>query len=94
MSELEERLGAVLSGPSQLRRLSEMASRLMGGGGAEPAGEPAPAHDRDRGRRLLEALGPYLDEERRSRLQRSLRLASTAKIAASALGKTGNSHGV
>ena len=94
MSELEERLGAVLSDPAQLRRLSEMASRLMGGG-SEPPKEAAPAApDRDRGKRLLEALGPYLDEGRRDRLQRSLRLASTARIAAAALGKTGGSRGL
>lgn len=94
MSELEDRLGAVLSDPAQLRRLSEMASRIMGGGG-EPPKETAPAApDRNRGKRLLEALGPYLDEERRGRLQRALHLASTARIAAAALGKTGIGHGL
>ena len=95
MSELEDRLGAVLSDPAQLRRLSEMASRIMGGGGGEPSKEAAPAApDRNRGKRLLEALGPYLDEERRGRLQRALHLASTARIAAAALGKTGIGHGL
>lgn len=95
MSELENRLSAVLSDPAELRRLSEMASRLMGGGAPEPPKEEAPKPPAgDRGKKLLEALGPYLDEERRGRLKRALRLASTAKLAASVLGRTGGDHGV
>lgn len=108
MSELEDRLNAVLSDPAQLSRLSEMAARLMGGSpdrGEDPppeagADRPGPvsrllkSSGRSRGKPLLEALSPYLDEERRRRLERALRLASTARIAASALGQMGGDHGL
>ena len=51
MSELEDRLSAVLSDPQQLQRLTQMASQLMGGlspGGEAPASSetaaPPPAN--------------------------------------------------
>jgi len=45
MSELEERLNAVLSDPAELSRLTQMASRLMGGAGEKtpPEKEAAPS---------------------------------------------------
>ena len=105
MSELEDRIGAVLSDPEQMGRLTRMAQQLMGGGAPEPSPEgQGPGKEKGpqrrsfkgsgRGKPLLEALGPYLDEERRRRLERALRLASTARIAASVLGKTGGDDGI
>ena len=43
---------------------------------------------------LLAAVGPYLDEGRRRRLERALRLASTARLAGTALEKLGGLDGL
>lgn len=102
MSELEERIGAVLSDPEQLSRLTQMASKLMGGAGPkEEAPPPAPGLGSllktvgSAGRKpLLDALSPYLDEDRRRRLARALRLAATARLAESAFREMGGSDGL
>ena len=113
MSELEERLNAVLSDPGEMERLTKMAQRLLGGAGedggqpeaaAAPAAEPsglgaalgqALGKLRAGGRPpLLQAVGPYLDEGRRRRLERALRLASTARMAGTALEKMGGLDGL
>ena len=113
MSELEDRLQAVLSDPAELDRLTQMASRLMGSLGDPPPekAEDPPEPDsgglspallskvmgvlKGKGRApLLDGVGPYLDEERRHRLERALRLASTARLAGSALEKLGGSDGL
>ena len=112
MSQLEDRIGAVLSDPGELSRLSEMARQLMGNlsgeGGAAPKPErtpeaPFPAEALGRllgslrGQKpvpLAEAVGPYLDQGRRERLSRALRLAAAAKMAAPALRELGGGHGL
>ena len=114
MSELEDRLNAVLSNPAEFSRLSEMARRLMGGAEAESSdAAPAPKQERDvlsalpamlgqalgglgKSRRpaLLEAVSPYLDDGRQRRLERALRLASTAKLAGTALRQMGGENGL
>ncbi len=43
MSELEERLNAVLSDPEQMGRIAQMASRLMGSLPPQESGPPAAA---------------------------------------------------
>ena len=59
MSELEDRLNAVLSNPAELSRLSEMARRLMGGAEAESSdAAPAPKQERD----VLSALPAMLGQ--------------------------------
>ena len=110
MSELEDRLQAVLSDPGEMERLSKMAQRILGGAeteeAAESAAEPPPAGLgaalgqalgalRVGGKPpLLQAVGPYLDEERRRRLERALRLAFTARMAGTALEKMGGFDGL
>ena len=104
MSELEDRLSAVLSDPGELDRLAKMARRLMGGGPAEesppPSGLPAGAAallgslSGNKKPPILDAVGPYLDEGRRERLSRALRLASAARAVLPLLRETGAVHGL
>ncbi len=108
MSGLEERLQAVLSDPAELARLSDMARQLMGGAGKEapPTGDAAPPKEaapperapgpmkKRSGPPLLQAVGPYLDEDRRRRLERALRLASAARTAGAALEQLGGLDGL
>ena len=108
MSELEEKIGAVLSDPEQLSRLTRMASRLMGA-----APEPAPEEQSEPaggglggvikklmgkaasgGPSRADAVAPYLDRERRTRLEKALRLASTARMAGEALEEMGGLDGL
>ena len=127
MSELEERLNAVLSDPEQLQRLTQMASQLMGGlspagetpgpGGGSPAAPPdhtpaAAPHPLGGGALpamlarvmqnmkpgkpspLLDAMAPYLNDTRRAKLERSLRIASAARMAGSAFKGMGGGNGL
>ena len=107
MSELEERLRSVLSDPGELDRLSKMARQLMGGGPAAssaaeenatapPAGAIKLLQELASGKKppLLDAVGPYLDDERRERLSRALRLASAARTTLPALRELGGFHGL
>jgi hypothetical protein len=107
MSELEERLNAVLSNPGELDRLAKMARQLMQGDAPEPQpsretgpGLPAGAAKLLRelagGKKppLLDAIGPYLAEGRRERLGRALRLASAARTALPALRELGGFRGL
>lgn len=128
MSELEDRLNAVLSDPAELSRLTQMASQLMGslGGGhgassqaaPPPAEEATPAQETDplsgldlgaisaalgpmlknmkpRKNPLVDAIAPYLDEGRRRKLERSMRIAAAARLAGGALHGLGeNGHGL
>lgn len=115
VSELEEKIGQLLSDPNEMEKLAQMASQLMGGmmpGAPEkessPAREPSggdPAFadtltrlmgmlqgSRDRPS-LAEALGPYLAEPRRRRLEKALRVAQMAKLAGSAFADMGGGGG-
>ncbi len=107
MSELEDRLHAVLSDPGELDRLAKMARQLMGGGPASspppedsapglPAGALKLLRELTAGKKppLLDAVGPYLDDERRERLARALRLAAAARRALPALRELGGVHGL
>ncbi|MBQ7736882.1 MAG: hypothetical protein IJT62_03485 [Oscillospiraceae bacterium] len=65
------------------------------GGGLPPALGKMLRDLRGRGKPpLLEGVGPYLDPERRARLERALRLASTARLAGSAWEKMGGWDGL
>ena len=120
MSELEDRLNAVLSDPEQLQRLTQMATQLMGNlapsgesaGAASEAPVPAPAGVSGDGALpamiaqvmqhmqsgkpspLLSAMGPYLNEVRRAKLERSLRIASAARLAGNTFRGMGGFHGL
>ena len=119
MSELEDRINAVLSDPQQLQQLTEMASRLMGGlssGGeaSTPAEASSPAATNPLGNTglpamltqvmqnmkpgkkspLLDAMAPYLNDQRRAKLERSLHIASAARLAGNAFKNMGGGHGL
>ena len=98
MDGLEDKLNAILSDPDAMGRISEMAKELMGSSreekrsdGEEPLLKRAAALMRGGALRseetaLLDALRPFLSDERRARLDRAIkiaRLASLARMAAS-----------
>lgn len=99
MSELEERLNAVLGDPQQMERIARMASKLMGsiapeGGGSDPqltglVGKVAAAMNGGGKRGLMASLGPHLAPARRARLEKALRIASAANLAAAMMGEMG-----
>lgn len=108
MSELEERLNAVLNDPQQMAQIAEMASSLMGS--IAPEGGASPPQ-RDDGvlslaeklakefssgtdqQRLLRGLAPYLSEERRQRLEKALRFSSAAKLVSAVFPAEGGGEG-
>ena len=104
MSELEERLNAVLSDPQQMEKIAQMASRLMGSIAPEEKSASSPGMDpklmglvgrvaaslNGGGKRqLMAGLGPYLAEGRRARLEKALRLAAAASLAVEFMGELG-----
>ena len=103
MSEFEDKLHAILSDPKEMERITRLAGELMGGGGAEaPPGAGAPdaglpqrlasllggAGSGDKAA-LVSALAPYLQPERRARLQKALRLAGVLRLAGATLREEG-----
>ena len=108
MSEFDETLHSVLSNPEAMDQIMALAQSLSGGTGKErepleEADEPQTICEgktladqvmgsNDPGTELLHALGPYLKEERRKRLDRALELARTTRLirtAVSAMSGTG-----
>ena len=102
MSELEERLNAVLSDPQQMEKIAQMASRLMGSIAPEESSPPgmdprlmglvgrvAASLNGGGKRQLMAGLGPYLAEGRRARLEKALRLAAAASLAVEFMGELG-----
>lgn len=110
MSELEDRLNALLQSPEDMNRLAAMASQLMGqiapeGGAEEKTAAPffgggavqeIVKNLGGNGSRgeLLKGMTPYLSPARARRLERALRVASAAKIATAALGQMGGDDGI
>ena len=101
MNEFEEKLNAILGDPAEMERITRLASELMGGGkddapSADGDGEllgklaklmgSAGGNDKTA---LLQALSPYLKPERRTRLQKALRMARMARLARTALEESG-----
>ena len=70
MSELEERINAVLGDPAQMEKITKMARSLMGGGAENPQSAPAQS-----GAGMLGELG--LDGEAMGRLSRLLSAQSS-----------------
>ena len=110
MGELEERLNALLQNPEDMGRIAQMASRLMGqiapGEAEKPTGGPDPGmmgavgrilgqlNDSGGKKQLLTGLSPYLAPKRRQRLEKSLRIASAARLAGVAFSELGGEEGV
>ena len=99
MDELQESLSRLLENPEELRRMTEMASELLGGG-EEPEPEPSKLPDvgaivsKLRGggsdtQKLLQAMQPFLAPERQARLRRAMRAAKLASAASAALTRFG-----
>lgn len=102
MSELEDRLNAVLGDPAQMEKIAQMASKLMGS--IAPEEKSAPGMDPKLmglvGRvaaslngggksKLMAGLGPYLAAPRRARLEKALRLGAAASLAVEFMGEMG-----
>ena len=103
MDELEERLKAVLEDPEAMAEISRLASGLMGGEETVPespaAGLPPGLRELLRsvpagGHPLAKAIGPYLPEERKRRLEKALGIAAAARLAGGMLGEGGEDHGL
>lgn len=107
MSELEEKLNAVLNDPAELERISRLAAELMGDGGA-PETEAAGGGLGEKLGGLLGSLGgkgggkaalvaalaPYLHDGRREKLAKAARLAQAAHLAGAMLREEGKGGGV
>ena len=99
MDELQESLSRLLENPEELKRMTDMASQLLGGG--EEAESEAPKLPdlsglmrRLRGgnsdtQKLLQALKPFLAPERQARLGRAMRAAKLASAASLAFSQMG-----
>ena len=109
MGELEERLNALLQNPEDMGRIAQMASRLMGqiapeeekkDSGPDPGMMGAVGrilgnlNDNGGKKQLLAGMSPYLAPKRRQRLEKSLRIASAARLAGVAFSELGGEEGV
>ncbi len=102
MSELEDMIGKILGDPAQMERITQMAGRLMGEGA--PAEDSSPnlplagglgklLSGLDGGgdkAGLAAALGPYLKPERRSKLEKAVRISRMARLAGLAMEEYGD----
>ena len=81
MSELEEKLNALLSDPNSMAQVMQMAQQLSGAMGEQKAAPPPPAPPPGPdlgaalGGQLLQALRPFLKEEKQGKIERAARLA-------------------
>ncbi len=99
MDELQESLSRLLEDPEELRRITDMASQLLGGGEESPPEAPklpdlSSLMGRLRGgssdtQKLLQAMKPFLAPERQARLARAMRAAKLASVASAAFTQLG-----
>ena len=101
MSELEEKLNALLSDPNSMAQVMQMAQQLSGAMGEQKAAPPPPAPppgpdlggldpkllgkllplagelgtENSAALQLLQALRPFLKEEKQGKIERAARLA-------------------
>ena len=105
MSEMEEKLGAILNDPNAMQQIMAMA-RSLGAGTTEPVRNPQPAAPEEtmiqqlagmsrntavdhNQKALLTALSPYLSRERVGKLEKAMRAAKMASMASSFLNAGG-----
>ena len=103
MDELQESLSRLLENPEELRRMTDMASQLLGGGeDAEPEQQKLPDLSALMGKlrggnsdtqKLLQAMKPFLAPERQARLSRAMRAAKLASVASAAFTQLGGEDG-
>ena len=103
MDELQESLSRLLENPEELRRMTDMASQLLGGGeDAEPESPKLPDLSSLMGKlrggnsdtqKLLQAMKPFLAPERQARLSRAMRAAKLASVASAAFTQLGGEDG-
>ena len=99
MNELEDKLNALLNDPGEMERFASFAKSIMGGAEQEKTSEPdidpglikriggilgGSDAKSSNDKKLLEAMKPYLSEKRRSKMDRALKIARLASIAATA----------
>ena len=98
MDELQESLNRLLENPEELRRITEMASNLLGGGEEAPEAPRPPELSSLLGKlrggssdtqKLLQAMKPFLAPERQARLSRAMRAARLASVASAAFTQLG-----
>lgn len=90
MDELEQTLQRVLSDPQEMEKISRIAAQFMGGGQDETPAKEESGPDKTA---LLNALAPYLREDRRKKLQKAMRLARAARVAGVVLNEFGGEGG-
>lgn len=103
MSELEDKLGSILSNPQLMQQIMSMAQVMQDTRPAEPT-EPAPPDpsviqklaglSRQSGidknqQALLRALSPYISRERSAKLEKAMRAAKLARLASAFLNAGG-----
>ena len=103
MDELQESLNRLLENPEELKRMTDMASQLLGGGEEPVKDEPklpdlSALMGKLRGgnsdtQKLLQAMKPFLAPERRARLSRAMRAAKLASVASAAFTQLGGEDG-
>ncbi len=95
---MQQTIRDILGNPEKLAELRAVAEKLGLGADAAESGASPPEPPQDaqapvrepRQEALLQALLPYLNPARRSRLERALRVAKLSKIAGAALQNYGN----
>ena len=101
MDELQESLSRLLEDPEELKRMTDMASQLLGGG-EEPEPPKLPDLSALMGKlrggnsdtqKLLQAMKPFLAPERQARLSRAMRAAKLASMASAAFTQLGGEDG-
>ena len=82
MSELEEKLGAILGDAEAMGRIMELAQSLSSPGQAGEGELPptVPQVEMGRDARLLSALRPYLRPERQQKVDRTLEMLSMIRM--------------
>ena len=90
MSELEEKLGGILSNPQIMQQIAAMAQTLGKAPNEQPPSQPRQPISSLPDPSLLHALSPFLCQSRINKLERAMRAAKMAGLA-SVLLKPGGS---